>query len=216
MVKTSRTDPRLEEIFRRLDDEYGNATTALRYRTPLELLIATILSAQCTDERVNQVTETLFEKYRTAEDYASADPETLEQEIRPTGFYRNKARHILGATRMICERFGGEVPQTMEELLQLPGVARKTANVVLGTAFGKAEGIVVDTHVKRVAQRLGLTQATTPEKIEADLMAIVPRDRWIRFAHQLIWHGRRYCTARRPNCAECPLRDLCPSAEVGS
>ncbi len=207
-------EARVAEILRRLRETYPNAQCALEHSNPLELLVATILSAQCTDERVNQVTKELFRKYRTAEDYAMANPEELEQAIRPTGFYRNKARHIQGAARMIVERFGGEVPRTMEELLQLPGVARKTANVVLGVAFHQAEGIVVDTHVKRVARRLGLTQEQDPAKIEKDLMAIIPRDQWIDFGHQVIWHGRMICHARKPDCPNCPLNDLCPGAEM--
>ncbi len=207
-------EARVREILRRLRETYPDAECALHHRNPLELLVATILSAQCTDERVNQVTRELFRRYRTAEDYAQADLEALEQAIRPTGFYRNKARHIQGAARMILERFQGKVPETMEELLQLPGVARKTANVVLGVAFHKAEGIVVDTHVKRIARRLDLTHAQDPVKIERDLMAIIPREHWIDFGHQLIWHGRRICHARRPDCPNCPLNDLCPSAEM--
>lgn len=208
----TRESERIAEILRRLRQAYPDAQCALRHSNPLELLVATILSAQCTDERVNQVTLTLFQKYRSAEDYAMANPAELEQDIRPTGFYRNKARHIQGAARVILERFGGEVPRTMGELLQLPGVARKTANVVLGVAFGQAEGIVVDTHVRRLANRLNLTKEQDPDKIERDLMAIIPRENWIDFGHQLIWHGRRICHARRPDCPNCPLNDLCPSA----
>ncbi len=205
---------RVTEILRRLEEAYPAAQCALRHTNPLELLVATILSAQCTDERVNQVTRELFRKYPTVEDYALANPEELEQDIRPTGFYRNKARHIQNAARMILERFGGRVPDTMEELLQLPGVARKTANVVLGVAFHKAEGIVVDTHVKRVSRRLGLTREQDPKKIEQDLMRIIPRERWIDFGHQMIWHGRQICQARKPDCPNCPLNDLCPSSEM--
>ncbi len=209
------TEPeRVAEILRRLEEAYPTAQCALHHTNPLELLVATILSAQCTDERVNQVTQELFRKYPTVEDYAFANPEELEQDIRPTGFYRNKARHIQNAARMILERFGGRVPDTMEELLQLPGVARKTANVVLGVAFHKAEGIVVDTHVKRVSRRLGLTREQDPKKIEQDLMRIIPRERWIDFGHQMIWHGRQICQARKPDCPNCPLNDLCPSAEM--
>ncbi|MCS7221298.1 MAG: endonuclease III [Anaerolineae bacterium] len=209
-----REPERIAEILRRLRQAYPDAQCALRHSNPLELLVATILSAQCTDERVNQVTLSLFQKYRSAEDYAMANPAELEQDIRPTGFYRNKARHIQGAARVILERFGGEVPQTMDELLQLPGVARKTANVVLGVAFGQAEGIVVDTHVRRLANRLGLTKEQDPDKIERDLMAIIPREHWIDFGHQLIWHGRCICHARKPDCPNCPLNDLCPSAQM--
>ncbi len=206
---------RVAEILRRLRAAYPDAQCALRHSNPLELLVATILSAQCTDERVNQVTQELFKQYRTAEDYAMANPEELEQAIRSTGFYRNKARHIQGAARRMIERFGGEVPRTMEELLELPGVARKTANVVLGVAFHRAEGIVVDTHVQRVARRLGLTRQQDPGKIERELMVTIPRHDWIDFGHQLIWHGRKVCHARKPDCLNCPLRDLCPSAEMG-
>jgi len=209
----TREPERVAEILKRLRQAYPDARCALRHSNPLELLVATILSAQCTDERVNQVTLDLFQKYRSPEDYARADLAALEQDIRPTGFYRNKARHIQGAARMILDRFGGEVPQTMDELLQLPGVARKTANVVLGVAFGRAEGIVVDTHVRRLVNRLGLTKEQDPAKIEQDLMTIIPREDWIDFSHQLIWHGRQVCHARRPDCPHCPLNDLCPSAE---
>jgi endonuclease-3 len=205
---------RINEILRRLREAYPDAQCALRHSNPLELLVATMLSAQCTDERVNQVTEKLFQKYRTAEDYAMANPEELEQDIRPTGYYRSKARRLQEAARVLVERYNGRVPDTMEELLELPGVARKTANMVLGVAFNRAEGIVVDTHVKRVAQRLGLTKEQDPLKIEQDLMAIVPREQWIDFSHQMIWHGRRICKARSPDCPSCPLNDLCPSAEM--
>jgi len=205
---------RINEILWRLREAYPDAQCALRHSNPLELLVATMLSAQCTDERVNQVTEKLFQKYRTAEDYAMANPEELEQDIRPTGYYRSKARRLQEAARVLVERYNGRVPDTMEELLELPGVARKTANMVLGVAFNRAEGIVVDTHVKRVAQRLGLTKEQDPLKIEQDLMAIVPREQWIDFSHQMIWHGRRICKARSPDCPSCPLNDLCPSAEM--
>jgi endonuclease-3 len=174
--------------------------------------VATILSAQCTDVRVNQVTGDLFRKYRTARDYANADPRAFEQEIRPTGFFRNKTRSILGAAKVLDEKHGGRVPSTMEDLLELPGVARKTANVVLGTAFRKAEGIVVDTHVHRLARRLGLTREDDPGKIERDLMELLPREEWIDFAHRLIRHGRRICPARKPRCGECVLAPHCPSA----
>ncbi len=182
------------------------------HSTELELLVATILSAQCTDVRVNQVTRGLFRSYRTAEDFALVDVRTLEREIRSTGFYRNKARNIVGACRKLREKFGGRVPSTMEELVELPGVGRKTANVVLGTWFGKAVGVVVDTHVARIARRLALTRETDPVKIEKDLMRILPRRDWISFSHRVIWHGRRICSARRPKCGECPLSADCPSA----
>jgi endonuclease III len=180
---------------------------------PLELLIATILSAQCTDERVNLVTKDLFQKYRTPEDYLKVPQAALEEDVRSTGFYRNKAKSIRGTCKMIQEKFGGSVPDTMEELLQLPGVARKTANVVLGVAYGKAEGIVVDTHVFRVSRRLGLTVSETPESIERDLMKIIPRERWILFSHQMILHGRTTCKARKPQCLVCNLGKVCESKD---
>jgi endonuclease-3 len=203
---------RAREIARRLGSVYPDAHCALHHSSALELLVATILSAQCTDERVNRVTPELFKKYRTAEDYARADPRTLEQEIRSTGFFRNKAKSIRGAAAVLVRDHGGEVPQTMDELLELPGVARKTANVVLGTWFGKAQGVVVDTHVRRLAQRLGLTRKDDPPKIEADLMKLLPKEEWILFSHRLIWHGRRICSARIPKCAQCALASCCPSA----
>lgn len=198
------------EILAGLHELYPDADVELRWETPLELLVATILSAQSTDERVNRVTEDLFREYRSAEDYAEADPETFREEIRSTGFYRQKAERVQGAAARIAEDFGGEVPDTMEELVTLPGVARKTANLVLGTAFGKAEGVVVDTHVKRVAYRLGLTLETAPEKIEEDLMEVLPQDEWTFAGHALILHGRRVCVARRPRCSECALAAWCP------
>ena len=200
------------ELSHRLDAAYPEAECTLEHRSPLELLIATILSAQCTDERVNRVTETLFAKYRTPEDYLGVPQEELEQDIHPTGFFRNKAKAIRGACRLILEQYGGQVPRTMEELLQLPGVARKTANVVLGSAFGVSEGIAVDTHVQRLSRRLGLSNEATAEKVERELMARFPRKRWTRLSHQLILHGRQVCHARRPDCPGCLLRDLCPSA----
>lgn len=203
---------RIKPIIQRLWRHYPDARCALEHQNPLELIVATILSAQCTDERVNQVTKSLFRKYRTAEDYANADPEQFEQEIRPTGFFRNKTKSILAMARALVDRHGGQVPQTMEELVQLPGVGRKTANVVLGTAFGKNEGIVVDTHVQRIARRLGLTRQSDPLEIEQDLMRLVPRRQWTRFGHTLIHHGRRICQARKPKCEICPVNDLCPSA----
>ncbi len=203
---------RIGEIVRRLAAMYPEARCSLNFTTPLELLVATILSAQCTDERVNMVTPALFRLYPTAEDYASAPLEDLETAVRSTGFYRNKARSIQGAARQIVERFGGDVPRTMAELLTLPGVARKTANVVLGNAFGLAEGIAVDTHVSRIAARLGFTTQTVPEKIETDLMMSVPRTEWTNFNHRVIYHGRAICKAQRPLCSACQLSDLCPSA----
>jgi endonuclease-3 len=194
-----------------LDRHYPAAGCSLSFSTPLELLVATILSAQCTDERVNKVTPALFSKYRVAAAYAAADPDVLEQEIRSTGFFRNKAANIIAAAGQIVARHGGEVPRTIEELTALPGVGRKTANVILGNAFG-IPGIVVDTHVGRIAARLGLTAATDPVKIEFELMPLIPRNRWVRFSHQLIAHGRAVCRAPRPLCAACFLdTKLCPS-----
>lgn len=189
-----------------------DAQCALVFRNPLELLVATILSAQCTDERVNKVTPRLFAKYRTARDYAAAPAGELEEIVRPTGFFRNKAANIRKCCARLDREFGGGVPQSMDELVTLPGVGRKTANVVLGSAYGKAEGIVVDTHVSRVAKRLGLTAAEDPEEIEGDLMRIVPGESWIEFGHLLIHHGRRTCKAGKPACGICPVRELCPSA----
>jgi endonuclease III len=202
---------RIEEILSRLNGMYPDARTALDFRNPLELLVATILSAQCTDERVNQVTVGLFKKHRTAGDYAGAPLSELERDVHPTGFYRNKAKSIQAACKKIVEEFGGQVPRTMEEMLTLPGVARKTANVVLGDAYGISTGIVVDTHVLRLSQRLGLTPNTNREKIEQDLMDSVPQSEWIGFSHRLIEHGRRVCKARKPLCEQCALADLCPS-----
>ncbi|HSZ21179.1 MAG TPA: endonuclease III [Candidatus Acidoferrum sp.] len=200
---------RVAAILQKLDEAYPHVTCALEHETAFQLLISTILSAQCTDERVNQVTKTLFVKYRTPKDFAYANPAELEQEIRPTGFFRNKTKSIMGASKKIEEEFGGEVPRTMEELLTLAGVARKTANVVLGTAYGIAVGVVVDTHVMRLSTRLDLSRNTDPKKIEQDLMQAIPQDKWILFSHQLIWHGRRVCRARKPRCAECNLETLC-------
>ena len=200
---------RVAAILAKLDEAYPSATCELKHENAFQLLISTILSAQCTDVRVNQVTQELFKKYTTPEDFAYANPAELEQEIRPTGFFRNKTKSMMGASKAIVEKFGGQVPRTMEELLTLPGVARKTANVVLGTAYGIASGIVVDTHVIRLSQRLDLTRNEDPKKIEQDLMAVIPRNKWIQFSHQLIWHGRRVCVARKPKCAECNLETLC-------
>lgn len=202
------------EVMRRLRLEYPDAHCELDYENPLQLLIATILSAQCTDVRVNVVTKTLFQKYVSPEDYLKVPLSELEQDIHSTGFYRNKASNIRGACQKILHDFHGEVPQTMEELLTLPGVARKTANVVLGIAFGKACGIVVDTHVKRVSFRLGLTDETDPKKIEQDLMKLIPQEDWIFAGNALIWHGRRVCFARNPNCDGCVLKDICPKRGV--
>jgi endonuclease III len=204
------TDPkRIAAILAKLDEAYPDVTCALEHANPFQLLISTILSAQCTDVRVNLVTKELFPKYPTPESFAYANPRELEQEIRPTGFFRSKTKSIMGASKKIVEEFGGKVPRAMEELLTLPGVARKTANVVLGTAFGIADGIVVDTHVTRLANRLDLSRNTDAKKIEQDLMAVIPRDKWILFSHQLIWHGRKVCVARKPRCVECNLEKLC-------
>ena len=199
------------EVISRLKSEYPDARTELDWNSPLELLVATILSAQTTDVSVNGVTKALFEKYRTAADYAGADPAELEEDIRPSGFYRNKARSLRGMARALVEEHAGEVPRTMRELVALPGVGRKTANVVLGNAFGVDEGIVVDTHVRRVSNRLGLTENQHPEKIERDLIRMVPQEDWTVFSHLLIFHGRRICKARKPDCTNCVLNDLCPS-----
>ena len=208
------TDPeRVAAILAKLDEAYPNATCELNHQNAFQLLIATILSAQCTDVRVNQVTETLFKKYPAPEAFAYATPSDLEKEIRPTGFFRNKTKSVMGASKAVVERFGGQVPRTMDEMLMLPGVARKTANVVLGTAYGISSGIVVDTHVQRLSNRLDLTRNEDPKKIEQDLMAIIPQNKWIQFSHQLIWHGRRVCFARKPNCAACNLESLCYSKD---
>jgi len=202
------------EVIASLKAEYPDARTELNWTNPLELLVATILSAQTTDVRVNQVTETLFAKYRTAEDYADSALDELEEDIRPTGFYRNKARSLRGMASALVEEHGGEVPHTMAELVALPGVGRKTANVVLGNAFDTNEGVVVDTHVRRVSNRLGLTQSQDPVKIEQDLMKLVPEEDWTIFSHLLILHGRRVCKARKPDCPNCVLNDICPSANL--
>ncbi|MBC7360780.1 MAG: endonuclease III [Candidatus Aminicenantes bacterium] len=204
---------RVKEIIRILRREYPQAKTALNFRTPFELLVATILAAQCTDERVNKVTPGLFQKYPTVEAFARARQEELENDIRSTGFFRNKARNIIALARKLVEEYGGKVPDSMEELIKLPGVARKTANIVLSSAFRKAEGIAVDTHVRRLAERLGLSRHTQPEKIEKDLMEIVPRSDWLDFNYLLVDHGRKICQARKPRCLECVLNDLCPSFE---
>jgi len=194
-----------------LKKTHPDARVALHYTNPLELLIATILSAQCTDERVNMVTPALFARYRSAHDYASADRRDLEREIHSTGFYRAKAKNIIACCKKIVDQYGGSVPGTMQDLISLPGVGRKTANVILGNLFGVAEGIVVDTHVARLSQRLGLSKHTNPEKIERDLVNIVPKKYWIAIGNLLIWHGRGVCHARKPRCLECSIHDLCPS-----
>ena len=200
---------RVDQILRGLDRMYPNVTCALHHGSAWELLVATILSAQCTDKRVNEVTPGLFAKYPTPRDFAAVRPEVLAQDIRSTGFFNNKAKSIVGAAQKVLRDFGGEVPKTMEEMLSIPGAARKTANVVLGTAYGIAVGVVVDTHVQRVSRRLDLTKQTDPVKIEQDLMKIVPQDRWILFSHQIIHHGRALCQARKPRCAECLLDPVC-------
>ena len=215
--KSTAYDPlapeRIGQIIEELDRLYGGVTCALTHRTAWELLVATILSAQCTDVRVNMVTPVLFEKYPAVKDFAALEPEQLEPDIRSTGFFRNKSKSVVGAARKIVSDFGGVVPQTMEELLTLPGVARKTANVVLGTWFKKNEGVVVDTHVTRISRRLELTKQEDAQKIEQDLMQIVPRQRWTDFSHQVIWHGRKLCVARGPKCADCGLEKLCHAAD---
>lgn len=213
-AKVRGTDPkRVRAILTKLDEAYPAVTCALQHKNPFQLLVATILSAQCTDVRVNMVTPELFRKYPDAQHLAYANPAELEQEIRTTGFFRNKTKSLIGASKKLVEEFGGKVPQTMDEILTLPGVARKTANVVLGTGFGIASGVVVDTHVQRVTKRLDLTKNTDPKKIEQDLMKVIPKDRWILFSHQIIWHGRRVCQARKPRCIECNLERLCYSKD---
>jgi len=200
---------RIGEILKRLDQLYPDVTCALGHRSAWELLVATILSAQSTDVNVNRVTPALFEKYPTVEDFASLKPEQLEPDIRSTGFFRNKSKSVVGAARKIVGDFGGQVPDSMDDLLTLPGVARKTANVVLGTWFKKNVGVVVDTHVQRISRRLELTRNDDPKKIEQDLMKIIPQGRWTLFSHQVIWHGRKLCTARSPRCVDCALENLC-------
>ncbi len=209
-VKKKRT----AEIIRRLKKAYPDAHCALNHTSAFELLVATILSAQCTDERVNIVTATLFRKYRSPHDFIDVSHKELEKDIHSTGFFRNKAKNIKAASRRLVEVYGGEIPQTMEEILTLGGVARKTGNVVLGNAFGIASGVVVDTHVARLSQRLGLTENATPEKIEKDLMELVPKRHWIMFPHWMIFHGRQVCKARRPKCGECVLASICPSRSM--
>ena len=200
---------RVDRILRGLDEMYPNVTCALDHRDPWQLLVATILSAQCTDKRVNLVTPGLFDKYPTPRDFAAVRLEVLANDIRSTGFFNNKAKSIVGAAKKVVQEFGGKVPKTMEEMLTIPGAARKTANVVLGTAYGMAVGVVVDTHVQRVSRRLDLTKNTDPVKIEQDLMKAIPKERWILFSHQIIHHGRALCQARKPRCAECVLNPVC-------
>lgn len=202
---------RVEKLITRFKKTYPDAHCELRYDNPLELLVATVLSAQCTDKRVNIVTESLFKKYRKAADYANAPAPELEEMIRSTGFYKNKAKNIQAACRKLMEKHGGKVPSTMEELVELGGVGRKTANVILGNAFNKNEGVVVDTHVMRLCGRLKISAETQPEKIEQDLIKLVPRKYWALWSHWLIWHGRRRCDARKPDCENCEVKDLCPS-----
>ena len=204
---------RVQEILARLDKQYPSVTCALSHKTAWELLVATILSAQATDARVNMVTPEIFKKYPTVEDFARLKPEQLEPDIRSTGFFRNKSKSVVGAAKKIVSDFGGKVPDEMDKLLTLPGVARKTANVVLGTWFGKNEGLVVDTHVTRISRRWELTKNFEASKIEQDLMKIVPRDHWTLFSHQVIWHGRKLCVSRGPKCVECPLENLCHAAD---
>jgi endonuclease-3 len=207
------TPKRVAAILQKLDEAYPGANCELKHENPFQLLISTILSAQCTDVRVNEVTKTLYQKYKTPKDFAYADPKELEQEIRPTGFFRNKTKSIMGASKGIIDNFKGEVPKTMDEILTLPGVARKTGNVVLGSGYGIASGVVVDTHVMRLSRRLDLTKHEDPKKIEQDLIKIIPQDSWIKFSHQLIWHGRRVCIARKPRCTECNLESICYSKD---
>lgn len=216
MAATSPEKRHAAQVVRVLRRCYPQATCALLHDNPLELLVATILSAQCTDQRVNQVTRTLFRQYPTAADYAEAPLAELEQAVQSTGFYRNKARNIQASCQVLVERFGGRVPAHLDELVALPGVGRKTANVVLGTAFGLPTGVVVDTHVTRVARRLGLTQATAADKIEQDLMALLPKKEWIAFSHRMIQHGRQVCKARKPRCADCALSTFCPRIGVSA
>ena len=215
--KLTRTDPiavRAPVVLRRLTKAYPNAKVALRFSTPLECLVATILSAQCTDEKVNEVTQTLFVKYRKAADYLAVPEDELKRDIKPTGFFNQKAMSILVACARIVDAYGGEVPGKMEDLLTLRGVARKTANIVLGNAFDVVEGIAVDTHVKRLANRIGFSNESDPVKIEQDLMRLLPRKRWFGFTYVLIDHGRAVCQAKKPRCAECPIEDLCPSSQA--
>jgi len=209
-----RPEEKIKEILKRLKKIYPEPKTALDFSTPFELLVATILSAQTTDNHVNKVTENLFKKYRSIKDYAETPLTTLQRDISSINFYKNKAKYIKEAARLIIERFNGEVPKTMDELMSLPGVARKTANIILSNAFGINEGIAVDTHVKRLSQRLGLTKNEDPVKIEKDLMAITPREEWANLSHLLIFHGRKVCQAKRPAHKECILYDICPSREI--
>ena len=213
---TKATPPpeRAAEIYKRLEEHYPNAHCALDFKTPFQLLVATILSAQCTDKRVNMVTPALFKRYPTPAAMSEAKPEELEEMIKSTGFFRNKTKSLLAMSRAVAEEHGGQVPDTMEELVRLPGVGRKTANVVLGNAYDKNEGVVVDTHVGRLSARLGLTKQTDPVKVEQDLVKLFPREQWTMLSHLLIEHGRQICEARRPKCEVCFLNDICPSSQV--
>jgi len=217
LPKSSKYNPldpqRVSEILKRLQERYPTATCALHHLNAWELLVATILSAQCTDVRVNMVTRVIFKKYPSPQHFAALKPEEPEPDIRTTGFFRNKAKSVVGAAKKIVEQFGGKVPDTMEELLTVPGAARKTANVVLGTWYRKAEGVVVDTHVDRISRRLELTKNDDPKSIEQDLMKVIPREQWIDFSHRVIWHGRALCIARKPKCAECKLENICHAAD---
>ncbi|HEX2054601.1 MAG TPA: endonuclease III [Actinomycetota bacterium] len=215
--RPTRTDPperRFPIVYRRLNKAYPDARCALNFSNPHEMLFATILSAQCTDAMVNKVTDKLFRKYPTLEDYAAADPLELQQDVKPTGFFRQKSKNLQAAARKILDEYGGQVPDTMERLTTIPGAARKTANIVLGNAFGKVEGIAVDTHVRRVSQRLGLTAHEDPIKIEQDLMRLAPKSKWFKLSYLFIEHGRAVCKAPVPRCADCVLNDLCPSSRV--
>ena len=214
MVLTTDTKRYAAKVVRRLARNYPDATCSLDFGTPLELLVATILSAQCTDERVNRVTKELFGKYPAAADYAEGSLSELKQDVQSTGFYNNKAESIQGCCRALVKEYGGKVPKQIDKLIELPGIGRKTANVVLGTAYGIASGVVVDTHVGRISRRLGLTHEKDPKRVEADLMAQIPKEEWIALSHRMIRHGRRRCTARKPKCDDCPLSDICPRIGV--
>ena len=214
LTRDSPIEKRAPEIIRILSATYPQAKVALNFSTPLEMLVATILSAQCTDERVNQVTTSLFQKYRTCEDYVKVPEAELAADIKPTGFFNQKTRAIRGACQRMIDVYGGQVPDTMEDLLTLPGVARKTANIVLGNSFGVVEGIAVDTHVKRLANRIGFSNESDPAKIERDLMRLIPREKWFSFTYVLIDHGRALCHAKKPACTECPIEPLCPSSQA--
>jgi endonuclease-3 len=214
LTREAPIEERAPEVIRRLEAAYPDAKVALNFSNPLECLVATILSAQCTDEKVNEVTATLFKKYRTAEDYLAVPEDELKADIKPTGFFNQKATSIRAACQRIVEVYGGEVPGTMEDLLTLRGVARKTANIVLGNSFGIVEGIAVDTHVKRLANRIGFSNESDPVKIEQDLMRLIPREKWFSFTYVLIDHGRAICHAKKPRCTECPIEPLCPSSQA--